>query len=73
MSIVTDIALETIDWLPLMIMARGFNATLSIAILVVLARRGGRSAERPVDAPSWSRSKVAGSRPWSRARSMSSA
>ena len=58
MSIVTDIALETIDWLPLMIMARGFNALLSIAILVVLARRGGRSAERPADAPSWSRTKV---------------
>ena len=53
MSIVTDIALETIDWLPLMIMARGFNALLSIAVLVVLARRGGRSAERPADAPSW--------------------
>ena len=51
MSIVTDIALETIDWLPLMIMARGFNAILSVAILVVLARRGGRSAERPADAP----------------------
>ena len=59
MSIVTDIALETIDWLPLMIMARGFNAFLSIAILVVLARRGGRSAERPVGAPPWSRTKVA--------------
>ncbi len=28
-----DIALETIDWLPLMIMARGFNAILSVAIL----------------------------------------
>jgi DME family drug/metabolite transporter len=59
MSIVTDIALETIDWLPLMIMARGFNAVLSIAILLVLARRGGRSAERPVGAPPWSRTKVA--------------
>ena len=59
MSIVTDIALETIDWLPLMIMARGFNAFLSIAILVVLARRGGWSAERPVGAPPWSRTKVA--------------
>jgi DME family drug/metabolite transporter len=59
MSIVTDIALETIDWLPLMIMARGFNAILSVAILVVLARRGGRSAERPADAPSWSRTRIA--------------
>ena len=59
MSIVTDIALDTIDWLPLMIMARGFNAILSVAILVVLARRGGRSAERPVDAPSWSQAKIA--------------
>ena len=52
MSIVTDIALETIDWLPLMIMARGFNAVLSIAILVVLGavaaagRPSGRSARR---------------------------
>src|SRR6478752_4795100 len=36
MSIVTDIALDTIDWLPLMIMARGFNALLSAATLVVL-------------------------------------
>jgi drug/metabolite transporter (DMT)-like permease len=59
MSIVTDIALDTIDWLPLMIMARGFNAILSVAILVVLARRGGRSAERPADAPAWSRAKIA--------------
>ena len=59
MSIVTDIALDTIDWLPLMIMARGFNAILSVAILVVLARRGGRSAERPADAPSWSQAKIA--------------
>ena len=59
MSIVTDIALDTIDWLPLMIMARGFNALLSVAILVVLARRGGRSAERPADAPAWSQAKVA--------------
>ncbi len=59
MSIVTDIALDTIDWLPLMIMARGFNAILSVAILLVLARRGGRSAERPADAPSWSQTKVA--------------
>ena len=59
MSIVTDIALDTIDWLPLMIMARGFNAILSVAILVVLARRGGRSAERPADAPAWSQAKIA--------------
>ena len=59
MSIVTDIALDTIDWLPLMIMARGFNAILSVAILLVLARRGGRSAEPPADAPSWSQAKVA--------------
>src|SRR6478609_3770287 len=59
MSIVTDIALDTIDWLPLMIMARGFNAILSVAILLVLARRGGRSAERPADAPSWSHAKIA--------------
>ena len=59
MSIVTDIALDTIDWLPLMIMARGFNAILSVAILLVLARRGGRSAERPADAPSWSQAKIA--------------
>ena len=58
MSIVTDIALDTIDWLPLMIMARGFNAILSVAILVVLARRGGRSAERPADAPAWSQAKI---------------
>jgi drug/metabolite transporter (DMT)-like permease len=59
MSIVTDIALDTIDWLPLMIMARGFNAILSVAILVVLARRGGPAAERPADAPSWSEAKIA--------------
>ena len=58
MSIVTDIALETIDWLPLLIMARGFNALLSIGILVVLARAGRRAAALPTDGPPWSRRTV---------------
>ena len=59
MSIVTDIALDTIDWLPLMIMARGVQRD------PVGRDPGGpgpswrASAERPADAPSWSRTKVA--------------
>jgi drug/metabolite transporter (DMT)-like permease len=58
MSIVTDIALETIAWLPLLIMARGCNALLSIGILVVLARAGRRMAALPTDGPGWSRRTV---------------
>ena len=60
MTMVTDIALETMEWLQVYSLARGVNAATSIVVLVVLARRtGGRSA-RPVGGPAWSETKIVG-------------
>ena len=39
MTMVTDIALETMEWLQVYALARGINAATSIAVLVVLARQ----------------------------------
>jgi transporter family protein len=60
MTMVTDIALETMEWLQVYSLARGVNAATSIVVLVLLARRTGGRSERPVGGPAWSESRIVG-------------
>ena len=60
MTMVTDIALETMEWLQVYSLARGVNAATSIVVLVVLARRTGGRSGRPVGGPAWSEAKIVG-------------
>ena len=58
MAITTDIALETMSWLQVYSIARGVNAAIGIAVIVVLAVAGSRMIERPAGGPSWPVSRV---------------
>ena len=60
MTMVTDIALETMEWLQVYTLARGINAATSIAVLVVLARTASGRGRRPVDGPDWSNARIVG-------------
>jgi transporter family protein len=60
MTMVTDIALETMEWLQVYSLARGVNAATSIVVLVLLARRTSGRSERPVGGPAWSDAKIVG-------------
>jgi drug/metabolite transporter (DMT)-like permease len=60
MAITTDIALETMSWLQVYSIARGVNAAIAIATIVILAVAGHRLGGRPVDGPSWSSTRVVG-------------
>ena len=60
MTMVTDIALETMEWLQVYSLARGVNAATSIVVLVLLARRASGRSERPVGGPAWSESRFVG-------------
>jgi drug/metabolite transporter (DMT)-like permease len=60
MTMVTDIALETMEWLQVYTLARGINAATSIAVLVVLARTASERGRRPVDGPAWSNARIVG-------------
>ncbi len=60
MTMVTDIALETMEWLQVYSLARGVNAATSIVVLVVLARRSSGRSGRPVGGPAWSDAKIVG-------------
>ena len=51
MTMVTDIALETMGWLQIYGVARGVNAAISVMVLVVLARTAHRLGQRPVGRP----------------------
>jgi drug/metabolite transporter (DMT)-like permease len=58
MTMVTDIALETMEWLQVYALARGINAATSIAVVVVLARTAGGRGRRPVGGPAWSDARI---------------
>jgi len=61
MTMATDIALETMTWLQTFVVARGVNAAVSIAVLVILAVSASRLGRRPVGGPNWSQGRVLGS------------
>ena len=58
MAMVTDIALETMEWIQVYALARGINAATSVAVLVVLAASG--RGRRPVGGPPWSDARIVG-------------
>ena len=60
MTMVTDIALETMGWVQLYAVGRSVNAGLSLAILAFLTLTAGRMAKRPTDGAAWSSRKVVG-------------
>ena len=61
MAITTDIALETMTWLQPYAIARGVNAAIVIAAVVVLAADRRRAiGQRPDGGPAWSDAPVVG-------------
>jgi drug/metabolite transporter (DMT)-like permease len=60
MTMVTDIALETMEWLQVYALARGINAATSIAVVVVLALTASGRGRRPVGGPVWSDARIVG-------------
>lgn len=60
MTMVTDIALETMSWLQVYAIARGINAAVSVAIVLVLAVTASRRGLPPPGGPPWARSRIAG-------------
>ncbi len=60
MAIVTDIALESMEWLQVLVVSRGVNAAISLAIVLALALRAHEAPVSPPNAPAWSRTKIVG-------------
>jgi drug/metabolite transporter (DMT)-like permease len=60
MTMVTDIALETMDWIQLYAVGRTVNAGISLAILAFLGLTARRMAQRPTDGAAWSTTLVVG-------------
>ena len=60
MTMVTDIALETMEWLQVYALARGISAATSIAVVLVLARTAIGLGRRPVGGPAWSDARIVG-------------
>lgn len=60
MTVITDVALETMSWVQVYAIARGVNASISIVAVVVLAVIGSGFGSPPTDARSWTRTRVAG-------------
>jgi drug/metabolite transporter (DMT)-like permease len=60
MTMVTDIALETMGWIQIYTVARGINAAVSVGVLAVLAITASRLGRRPPDGPIWSQGRIVG-------------
>jgi drug/metabolite transporter (DMT)-like permease len=60
MTMATDIALETMSWLQVYTVARGVNAAISIAAVVVLVATASRRGLPPAGGPAWTSRRVAG-------------
>lgn len=60
MTMATDIALETMSWLQVYAVARGVNAALSVAAVVILAVSASRRGLPPSGGPAWTSTRVAG-------------
>lgn len=58
MTIISDIALDTMSLLQLYAIARGVNTTVVILVVIVLARTTRAVGRRPVDGPGWSQRRV---------------
>ena len=60
MTMVTDIALETMSWIQVYAVARGVNAVISVAAVVLLALASSRRGLPPSGGPAWTRARVSG-------------
>jgi drug/metabolite transporter (DMT)-like permease len=60
MTMVTDIALESMSWIQVYAVARGINAAISIAAVAILALTASRHGRRPEGGAPWTNGRVAG-------------
>ena len=60
MTMATDIALETMSWLQVYTVARGINAAISVAAVVILAVSASRRGLPPSGGPTWTPARVSG-------------
>jgi len=60
MTMVTDIALETMGWIQIYTVARGINAAVSVGVVAVLTITASRLGRRPPGGPIWSQGRIVG-------------